>query len=344
MTVLSIGMNLADRGRLPDALLRMGIRRLCARRLDSLAARNGASLDEFVRLMKQSPIAPVPDAANEQHYEVPSEFYALCLGVHRKYSGCYWPEGTRNLDEAEAHALRETCEHARLEDGQRILELGCGWGSLTLWMAEHYPNAEITAVSNSASQRQHIERDALMRKLSNIRVITADMNDFTTSETFDRVVSVEMFEHMRNYERLLARIASWLADDGLLFVHVFCHRTSPYEFDTDGAANWMGRHFFTGGIMPSERLLESFGRDLRVIDRWSWDGTHYRKTAEAWLSNLDANRDRAIEVLSTTLPPDEAGVQFNRWRIFFLACAETFGYRNGREWLVSHALLEKVSP
>ncbi len=340
MSILTLGLNLADRGALLDPLLRVGIRRLCEKRSRELASRNGTSYEAFTDMMKSGPVAPVPEAANEQHYEVPAPFYALCLGAHLKYSGCYWPDDTTSLDEAEARALEQTCEHARLTDGQRVLELGCGWGSLTLWMAERYPRSSITAVSNSASQREHIETQLASRGLSNVRVITADMNDFEPDGSFDRVVSVEMFEHMRNYERLLARIARWLAPDGLLFLHVFCHRDTPYEFETEGPANWMGRHFFTGGIMPSERLVDAFDRDMRVIDRWNWSGSHYQKTAEAWLKNLDSNKAAAMRILGDALSPSDARTQFNRWRIFFLACAETFGMNQGSEWYVTHALLD----
>jgi len=344
MSLLSIGLGLADRGMLPDPVIRRGIRRLCGNRLETLAESNGEASREFARSMREGPIAPVPHAANEQHYEVPPDFYGLVLGPHRKYSGCHWPDGTTVLADAEASALEQTCERARLSDGQRILELGCGWGSLSLWMAERYPNASITAVSNSASQRNHIEQRALTRSLDNLRVITEDMNDFMIDERFDRVVSVEMFEHMRNYESLLARIASWLEDDGLLFVHVFCHREAPYEFETSGPANWMGRHFFTGGIMPSEHLIDEFDHDMRTIERWRWDGTHYEKTAEAWLDNLDRNKDDAVDALARSTGREEARRQFHRWRIFFMACAETFGFRGGAEWFVSHTLLEKSAP
>jgi len=245
--------------------------------------------------------------------------------------------------DAEAAALERSCEHAQLADGQRVLELGCGWGSLTLWMAERYPGSHITAVSNSASQREFIESRARERGLTNIRIVTADMNDFDAGERFDRVVSIEMFEHMRNYDELLRRVSTWLAPDGRLFVHVFAHRSAPYAFETTGAANWMGRHFFTGGIMPSLDLFDRFDDHLRVAKRWTWDGTHYEKTAEAWLENLDRRRRDAVAILERSANPASGERQFHRWRLFFMACAELFGYDAGREWLVGHYLFEPVA-
>lgn len=340
-------VQLADNGSLPDALCRAGIRSLCAQRLRDITqgstADNEARVQAFVDQMKQGPIAPVPEKANEQHYEVPPAFFGLVLGSQFKYSSCYFPEGTTSLDDAESIALYKTCENADLQDGQRVLELGCGWGSLTLWMAERYPNAEITAVSNSAPQRQYIEAVAAHRQLRNMRVITADMNNFDIGETFDRVVSVEMFEHMRNYQTLLANVARWLRPDGKLFVHIFCHRSSPYAFEPTGPADWMSRHFFTGGIMPSADIFERFTTNMRLADQKQWDGTHYEKTANAWLANLDANREQVLSIFETTYGPQEAKRWLQRWRLFFMACAELFGYNDGDEWFVSHYLLEPAS-
>jgi cyclopropane-fatty-acyl-phospholipid synthase len=339
MNPLALVIDLAERGLVPDALIRAGIRRLCERRLRDV----DADVDRFARDMRAGPVAPVPDAANDQHYEVPAEFFALALGAHRKYSCGYWPDGVTTLDDAEAAALERSCEHAQLADGQRVLELGCGWGSLTLWMAGRYPGSHITAVSNSASQREFIESRARERGLTNIRIVTADMNDFDAGERFDRVVSIEMFEHMRNYEELLRRVSTWLAPDGRLFVHVFAHRSAPYAFETTGAANWMGRHFFTGGIMPSLDLFDRFDDHLRVAKRWTWDGTHYEKTAEAWLENLDRRRRDAVAILERSANPASGERQFHRWRLFFMACAELFGYDAGRAWLVGHYLFEPVA-
>lgn len=344
MSLAGLGISLAERGLLPDALIRKGIRRLCVRRIAQCVPTGEAAQQRaraaFAEQMRGGPVAPVPEAANEQHYEVPESFFGYALGHRRKYSGCYWPEGCDELDLAEDASLKATCEHAQLGDGMSILELGCGWGSLTLWMAEHYPNARITAVSNSNSQRAYINAQAQRRGLGNIEVITRDMNDFDTAERFDRVVSVEMFEHMRNYEVLLERIASWLRPGGKLFVHIFAHRSAAYAFETEGADNWMGRYFFTGGIMPAQQLMHEFKANMRVRREWVWDGMHYQKTSEAWLENLDRNRDRVIALFGASMPAGEARKMYHRWRIFFLACAETFGFENGQQWLVAHYLLE----
>lgn len=344
MSIAAIGIELAERGLIPDALIRSGIRRLCAKRVADCVPHadiaRTAAIKRFAEQMRQGPIAPVPEAANEQHYEVPQEFFGYALGHRRKYSGCYWSNDCVSLDEAEDAALKLTCEHAELADGMDILELGCGWGSLTLWMGERYPRSQITAVSNSNSQREHIMAQAKERGLANIEVITCDMNDFETDKRFDRVVSVEMFEHMRNYERLLGRIASWLKPDGKLFIHIFAHQHAAYPFETDGAGNWMGRHFFTGGIMPAQQLIHEFDQDLAVSQEWVWDGTHYQKTSEAWLRNLDRHKSEVTKLFAGSMPIAEAKRMYHRWRIFFLACAECFGYDRGKQWIVAHYLLE----
>lgn len=310
MSIATLGIALAERGLLPDTLIRRGIRTLCAQRLagcvPATAREQAAARKSFADAMREGPIAPVPEAANEQHYEVPAAFYGHVLGHRRKYSGCHWPRGTTTLDQAEDAALRVTCEHAQIEDGLDILELGCGWGSLTLWMGEHYPNARITAVSNSNSQREYIMARAGELGLNNVEVITCDMNDFGTQQRYDRVVSVEMFEHMRNYETLLSRVASWLRPEGKLFIHIFAHRTAAYAFETEGAGNWMGRQFFTGGIMPARQLLHEFDRDLAVESEWAWDGTHYQKTSEAWLRNLDRHKHEVIDLFAKSMPRAEA--------------------------------------
>ncbi|HAT37440.1 MAG TPA: SAM-dependent methyltransferase [Gemmatimonadetes bacterium] len=327
----SLGINLAERGLIPLPALRIGIRRLLAKRL--LEAEQGPNVSALSSHLKESAIAVLPEKANEQHYEVPADFFELTLGPNLKYSSAYWPEGTASLSEAEEAMLRLTVQRADLADGHEILELGCGWGSLTLHMAQRFPNANITAVSNSAPQRRFIEA----RAPQNVRVITADMNELQLEQRFDRVVSVEMFEHMRNYRDLLHRICGWMKPDARLFVHVFCHRDYAYPFETEGDDNWMGRYFFTGGIMPSFDLFGHFDNDLFIEKDWRVSGTHYERTARAWRENLEKERDPVMTVLQQTYGA-EADRWFHRWRLFFLACEELFGYRGGSEWLVAHYL------
>ncbi|ALS94262.1 SAM-dependent methyltransferase [Xanthomonas oryzae] len=331
---------LAESGVLPDAALRYGIRRLCAQRLrderGNDADANGERQRAFIDSLRASAIAIETDAANRQHYELPPQFFALCLGRRLKYSSCYWDASTPNLDAAEERMLALYGERAELADGQRILELGCGWGSLTLWMAERYPGASITAVSNSRPQRAHILDQCRVRGLSNVQVITADVNALALPPgSFDRVVSVEMFEHMRNYRELLARVGNWMAPGGKLFVHIFCHRDLAYPFEVAGEDNWMGRHFFTGGLMPAADTLLHFQQDVVIEQRWVLSGEHYEKTANAWLENQDRHRDQIMPLLKQTYG-DDAQRWWQRWRMFWLACAELFGYDKGREWGVAH--------
>ena len=333
-------MGLAERGWVPDFLIRRGIRFLLAQRLAEESAGGAYGYEARTAALRAAlatkPIAEKTDHANRQHYEVPAGFYQLALGHRLKYSGCYWPAGVSTLDGAEDAALALVCEHAELSDGQRVLELGCGWGSLSLWMAEHYPGSTITSVSNSASQRRYIMQQAAERGLNNLNVITADINDYQTDDRFDRVVSVEMFEHMANHAELMRRVAGWLKDEGKLFVHVFAHRTYAYRFEEEGQSNWMGRHFFTGGIMPSHDYLPAINEHLRCEADWWQDGTHYQKTAEAWLANTDANRAAILGLFKQTYGDAAASLWLRRWRIFFMACAELWGYKGGREWGVSH--------
>lgn len=350
MQLTSLAITLAERGLLPDCILRAGIRHLSEVRLQEINANDceaGIQLQaEFIQSMNEAPIALVPELANEQHYEVPAKFFQLCLGKHRKYSSCFWLPDTKTLDEAEANALRLSCEHADLQDGQTILELGCGWGSLTLWMAEHYPNSKITAVSNSNSQREYILATAASRGLNNVQVITCDMNrfdpaDFNIKHGFDRVVSVEMFEHMRNHQVLYKKVHDWLVPKGKFFMHIFVHRSTPYAFEVRGNDDWMSQFFFSGGMMPSDDLPLYFQDHLKIVRRWRWDGTHYEKTANAWLQNMDAHDDEIAMILAQTYGANEMEKWRSRWRIFYMACAELFGYKNGQEWWVTHYQFER---
>lgn len=345
MSLTKFSLELAEKGLIPDSLIRTGIRKLVHTRLDEIKANHceaGAhSFTDFIAAMNISQIAPVPELANTQHYEVPAEFFFNCLGKNRKYSSCYWLADTTELEVAEVLALQQTCEHADIKDGQQILELGCGWGSLSLWMALNYPNSQITGVSNSNSQREFITSKAKSLGIKNLHIMTADMNTFEAPTSYDRIVSVEMFEHMRNYKVLYAKIARWLKPQGKFFKHIFVHRNTPYSFEVQSDDDWMSQYFFSGGIMPSDDLPLVFQDDLRFLQRWRWDGTHYEKTANAWLANMDANADSITPILAASYGEANVTQWRNRWRIFYMACAELFGYNNGQEWWVSHYLFEK---
>ena len=338
MSLVTVATNVIERVPIPDAITSAGISFLVDRTRRKLARDDDGSEAEFARLMAQHPIAVRPDAANAQHYEVKSAFFGLTLGPRRKYSCCLYRKPTDTLAIAEENALAETAEHAGLADGQDILELGCGWGSLSLWMAERFPAANIVAVSNSQGQRAYIEGEAAARGLGNLRIITADMNDFVIDQRFDRVVSVEMFEHMTNWQSLLRRIHGWLRPDGRLFLHVFSHRSAPYLFDLADKEDWIAQHFFTGGIMPSHGLIRHVAEVFDVKRDWRWNGEHYARTAKDWLANFDRNEDAVMRVLRDVYGAD-AVLWKRRWRLFFLATAGLFGHAAGTEWGVSHYCL-----
>ncbi|MEM7049807.1 MAG: cyclopropane-fatty-acyl-phospholipid synthase family protein [Acidobacteriota bacterium] len=339
-SLLAPVLGLLEADRLPDSAIRFGIRRLLAARLRREHRRAGsAAAEAFAAELESGPIALETQDANRQHYEVPTEFFRAVLGPHLKYSSALWPDGVADLGGAEQAMLEETFERADLRDGQRILELGCGWGSLTLYMAQRLPGARILAISNSASQQDYIRQRAEELGLRNLELRRADMNHFdpgADGPPFDRVVSVEMFEHMRNYRELFRRISSWVTPSGRLFVHVFCHRELAYPFEDHDDSDWMARHFFSGGLMPSADLLMRFDDRWSLDERWLINGRHYQKTSEAWLANLDGQRDRVRPILEQVYGRDQALRWWVRWRVFFLACAELFGYRQGREWMVAH--------
>jgi cyclopropane-fatty-acyl-phospholipid synthase len=339
-----------ENGHIPDTAIRFGIRKLCKQRLDELHVSSlqekQQKAEEYKTSLVNSPLAVHTKDANEQHYELPPEFFLNVLGKNLKYSSCFYAPETKNLDEAEDLALKISCERAQIKDGMRILELGCGWGSLTLHMAKTYPQSKIVAISNSAPQKAFIDEQAKKRGLTNILVLTRDISQLESLalefDSFDRVMSIEMFEHFKNYEKLLSKISDVLSPEGKLFVHIFTHKEYSYPFEVEGEDNWMGKYFFTGGQMPSHHLLYSFQKDLILQNSWAWDGVHYQKTSEDWLKNMDKNADLIKNIFDKTYGK-ESVQWFNRWRVFFLSCAELFGYDKGQEWGVSHYLFSKRS-
>ena len=345
MSLTHFLIDLSERGLVPDFLIRAGIRNLCRKRLQQCkhddCEANAELAEKYIIESDASPMAVLTEKANQQHYEVPAEFYRHALGKNLKYSSCYYDSNTKSLDDAEDRALALTCEHAKLENELDILELGCGWGSLSLWMAKNFPDSQITSISNSNSQREYILGQARNRGYKNLKVITADINEFTTESTYDRVVSVEMFEHVRNHRELFSRINNWLRPGGKLFTHVFCHRSTSYPFEVEGEDDWMSKHFFSGGTMPADELFLRISGNLELEHRWRWSGKHYAQTSEDWVANIDQHREEILKLFNRDLSMAEAHRTFHRWRIFFLACAETFGFSNGQEWWVSHYLFKK---
>lgn len=344
-TLMKLSNALLENGLLPDSVIRIGIRGLLKDKLDEERALEKSEGPErkrqLVEFLKSSPIAVNTKEANEQHYELPTEFFKMVMGKHMKYSCGFWREGVTDFDTSEADMLELTTERAELTDGQAVLELGCGWGSLTLFMAAKYPRSTIVGVSNSATQREHILAEAKARHLRNIRIITADMNDFTIEEKFDRVVSVEMFEHMRNYDKLLNKISGFLKEDGKLFVHIFTHREFAYLYKETDESDWIAKYFFTGGIMPSDDLLLHFQDKFKIEEHWHVNGRHYQKTSEEWLKNMDQHRDQIIPILKDTYGNDQYRKWWVYWRVFFMSCAELWGYDGGNEWIVSHYRFKK---
>jgi cyclopropane-fatty-acyl-phospholipid synthase len=334
---------LLERNLLPDWLVRIGIRRLLAQRIRQESAGDpGARLGAYVDDLRRRPIAEDTGAANEEHYEVPTAFFQCCLGRRLKYSGCYFRTGAESLDEAEEAMLALYVDRGRIQDGQEILELGCGWGSFSLYLAERFPKSRITGVSNSKTQKEFIDSEAARRGLINLTIITCDMNAFDIDAgRFDRVVSIEMFEHMKNYQALMERISRWLRPGGLLFVHIFTHRRLAYHFVARDSTDWMARYFFTGGQMPSHGLLMQFQERLSLVSNWTVSGTHYQRTAEAWLRNMDAHRGEIIPLFRKAYGPGNAERWWSYWRVFYMSCAELWGYRDGEEWIVSHYLFSK---
>jgi cyclopropane-fatty-acyl-phospholipid synthase len=336
---------LLEKNLLPDWLVRIGIRRLLAQRIrdESVGGDPDARLAAYVQDLKRRPVAEDTLAANEEHYEVPTAFFLRCLGRRLKYSGCFYPSGEESLDEAEEAMLALYVERGRIADGQEILELGCGWGSFSLYLAERFPRSRITGVSNSRTQKEFIDSEAKRRGLENLTILTRDMNTFDIDAgRFDRVVSIEMFEHMKNYQVLMAGIARWLKPGGMLFVHIFTHKKLAYHFVARDQSDWMARYFFTGGQMPSHELLMKFQERLSLISDWTVNGTHYQKTAEAWLSNMDAHRSEIMPIFRDTYGKKNAVKWWSYWRVFYMSCAELWGYRRGEEWIVSHYLFKRA--
>lgn len=342
---MKIGFTLAEKGYLPDPIIKIGIKKLLRERLKQIPTNKSCDLHDYTRnlldILKTSPIAINTDSANMQHYEIPHQFFKLILGKHLKYSAAYFENGANSLDQAEEHMLELVMNRANIVDGMNILDLGCGWGSLSFWIAEKFPKCKIYSISNSSQQKHYIEKICMEKGIKNIHMIKDDINNFDIKVQFNRIISIEMFEHMRNYKTLLQRISGWLKPEGKLLVHIFCHKDTPYLFETNGPSNWMGSYFFTGGIMPSNNLLLYFQEHLAIEKHWVLNGKNYQKTSYKWLENLDKSKEEIEKIFKEIYGMNEANRWYHRWRIFFIACAELFGYQNGCEWWVSHYLFKK---
>lgn len=338
-----------EQGKIPDFVIRMGIRRLLKTRLLQMKNEVNGQLSHYlanyVQQLKSSPLAILTDVANQQHYEVPTEYFHLSLGAHKKYSSCYWTDEMLTLEQAEQKSLDLSIEHAQIQNGMAVLELGCGWGSLSLELARRFPDSKITSVSNSRTQKLYIDEQARLRGLSNLTVLTRDLSkeeSYDFGETkYDRVMSIEMMEHLRNYEKFFSLVSKSMKKEAKFFIHIFTHKTTPYFFETEGEDNWMGKYFFSGGQMPSRDLFDQFDKDLRVEQKWDWNGQHYQKTLEAWLHKMDQNEEVIRELFAQAYGQHQVETWINRWRVFYMACAELFGYNKGEEWGVTHYLMSR---
>lgn len=340
-------IKLIENGKMPDFITRAGIRKLLSERLDSLRFSTEEAhqnyIHQYVDSLKKFPLAVMTKEANEQHYEVPTKYYDFCLGRHKKYSSCFWDKNTTTLEEAEQLSLDISIDHAQIQDGMSILELGCGWGSLSLELARRFPNSKIVSVSNSKTQKTYIDNEAKIRGFTNLEIKTLDLsqkeNYHFDGENFDRVMSIEMMEHLRNYQDFFNLISKRMKPNAKFFIHIFTHKESPYLFETEGEDNWMGKYFFSGGQMPSINLFEYFNNDLVVQEKWYWNGEHYQRTLEEWLNRMDQNEEEVMKLFKETYGSEYAVTWFNRWRIFYMSCAELFGFNHGKEWGVTHYLL-----